>query len=192
MWKATKIQDSFIITDDGNRQNRFAPYSANSGFYFVRNNERSKILFRQMLYAGDVIFACRSHQEILIQLLAENNSLTGLTVKVLSRENDEFPSGYHYNTRKDYMKQMVSGEKTPYVFHMCWTLNKEDKLAYMKQMGMWYLQDDCVGKNAKSLGDVTNTCCSAEPIIECFYKDKASIIPCKDSKTKDKGGNSFW
>jgi hypothetical protein len=192
MQKATKMQYSFIITDDGNRQQRFAPYSANSGFYFVRSNERSKLLFRAMLYAGDIIFACRSHQQILIQLLAEHNSLSGLRVKVLSRENDEFPSGYHFNMRRDYMKQLVRGDKTPYAFHMCWTLNKEDKVAYMKQMGMWYLKDECVGKKAESLGDVNTACCSAEPIVQCFYKDKASVIPCKDSPPKDKGSPSFW
>eukprot|EP00577_Skeletonema_sp_RCC1716_P013473 CAMPEP_0113403216 /NCGR_PEP_ID=MMETSP0013_2-20120614/17704_1 /TAXON_ID=2843 ORGANISM="Skeletonema costatum, Strain 1716" /NCGR_SAMPLE_ID=MMETSP0013_2 /ASSEMBLY_ACC=CAM_ASM_000158 /LENGTH=416 /DNA_ID=CAMNT_0000288669 /DNA_START=358 /DNA_END=1605 /DNA_ORIENTATION=+ /assembly_acc=CAM_ASM_000158 len=134
--------------DDGNRQQRFAPYSANSGFYFVRSNDRSKVLFRSMMYAGDLIFAARSHQQVLIQLLSEHNSLSGLRVKVLSRDDSEFPSGYHYNMRKDYMKQMVRGDKTPYMFHMCWTLNRDDKVAYMKQMGMWYLKDNCVGQKA--------------------------------------------
>jgi len=180
--------------DDGNRQQRFAPYSANSGFYFVRSNDRSKILFRSMLYAGDLIFAARSHQQVLVQLLAENNSLTGLTVKVLSRDDSEFqfPSGYHYHMRKDVMKQMVKGDKTPYVFHMCWTLNKEEKVHYMKQMGMWYTKDTCIHKKAESLGDINSACCAAKPIVECHYKDKASIIPCKDSPSKDNGAKSFW
>lgn len=180
------------VTDDGNRQVRFAPYSANSGLYFVRSNGRSKYLFRSMMYAGDIIFAARSHQQILIQLLAEHNSLSGLRVKVLSREGTEFPSGFHYNMNANYMKQLAKGETKPYAFHMCWTLNREDKVAYMKQMGMWYLNDKCVGKEAASLGDINNACCSAEPIIECFYQDKASIIPCKDSPLKDKGSMSFW
>lgn len=182
------------IADDGNRQIRFAPYSANSGLYFVRSNGRSKHLFRSMMYAGDIIFASRSHQQILIQMLAEHNSLSGLRVKVLSREDTEFPfpSGYHYNMNRNYMKQLAKGEKKPYVFHMCWTLNREDKVAYMKQMGMWYLNDKCVGKKAASLGDINNACCAAEPIVECFYQDKASIIPCTDSPKKDKGSSSFW
>ncbi len=91
------------------------------------------------------------------------------------------------------MKQMVRGDNKPYVFHMCWTYDREDKLAYMKQMGMWYLKDDkCADKTVESRGDVAITCCSAEPIIECFYKDKASVIPCKDSPLKDRGSQSFW
>lgn len=156
------------------------------------------MLFRSLMYAGDFIFAARSHQQILIQLLAESNSLFGLRVKVLSRDNDEFPSGFHYHMRRDFMKRLIKGEVRPYIFHMCWTLNKEDKLAFMRQMGMWYLKDQCIGKEAKSLGDVktlghVNTaCCSAEPITKCFYRDKASIIPCKDSPPKEKAGQSFW
>lgn len=69
----------------GSRQERFAPYSANSGFYFVRSNDRTKLLFRSMLYNGDLVFACRSHQQVLVSMLAEMNNYAGLTVKVLNR-----------------------------------------------------------------------------------------------------------
>ena len=145
-----------------------------------------------MLYSGDMIFASRSHQEILIQHLSEHNSLNGLSVKVLNRDDPQFPSGFHYHMRRDYMKEFVDGNKKPYVFHMCWTLNKQDKVAFMKQMGMWYLKDECIDEKADTLGDVNSACCSAEPIVECFYKDKASIEPCKESPVKDKGAGSFW
>jgi len=184
--------------DDGNRQERYAPYSANSGFYYIRNNERSKVLFRTMLYSGDLIFACRSHQQILITLLAEANSLTGLRVKVLSRDGDEFPGGFHYHMRKnDYMKKFVHEREKidPYIFHMSWTLNKDDKLKFLRQMGMWYISnDECIGKDVADYkdGDVVGACCSSEPNFSCHYKDKASIKPCIDSPPKDKNGKSFW
>lgn len=216
--------------DDGNRQERFAPYAANSGFYFARSNDRSKLLFRTMLNHGELVFACRSHQQVLTSMLAEINSYAGLTVKVLNRDNDEFPSGYHYHMRKDWMRQWVDGKKDPYVFvsptssicartqsnfiatkltiysidinndqqHMCWTLNKVDKLNFMRQMGMWYVQDKCPGKEAKEIlgtgtkGGFIGECCSAEPLTQCSFKDKASVIPCKDSPSKDKNGISFW
>jgi len=77
--------------DDGSRQERYAPYSANSGFYFVRSNDRTQLLFRRMLYAGDLIFACGSHQQVLIFLLSDMNSLGALKVKVFSRDGDDFP-----------------------------------------------------------------------------------------------------
>ena len=185
--------------DDGSRQERYAPFSANSGFYFIRSNPRTKILFRTMLYSGDLIIACRSHQQILIALLEEYNSLLGLTVKVLSREEDDFPGGYHYNMRKDFMRKMIDGKITPYIFHMSWTLNKVNKVEYLHQMGMWYLNDKCVGQEVAGIllgddasNDVRGACCSAEPIIKCHYSDKPSIIPCKDSPPIDKNGKSFW
>ncbi|KAL7522983.1 hypothetical protein ACHAWX_007733 [Stephanocyclus meneghinianus] len=185
--------------DDGNRQERFAPYAANSGFYFVRSNNRSKLLFRTMLYQGDLVLACRSHQQVLISLLAEINNYAGLTVKVLNRDEDDFPSGYHYHMRKDWMRQMVDGKKDPVIFHMCWTLNKINKLEFMKQMGMWYVPDKCVGKEAKEItsgsnakNGLMNECCSAEPLKKCYYRDKPSVIPCKDSPPMDRSGRSFW
>lgn len=101
--------------------------------------------------------------------------------------------------KKDgWMRQMVDGKKDPYVFHMCWTLNKEDKLNFMKQMGMWFVNDKCPGKEVKELvgsnieGALIGECCSTKPLTQCFYSDKASVIPCKDSPAKDKGGRSFW
>mmetsp|Transcript_20206 Transcript_20206/g.40578 ORF Transcript_20206/g.40578 Transcript_20206/m.40578 type:complete len:220 (-) Transcript_20206:1988-2647(-) len=158
------------------------------GFYFIRSNERSKILFRSMMYSGDIIIACRSHQQVLIALLEEYNSLFGLTVKVLSREEGDFPGGYHYHMRKDIVKKMVNGEIKPYIFHMSWTLNKVNKLEYMKQMGMWFVKEQCIGKQVDEIfaGEVdttdnTETCCSAEPIIQCFYRDKPSVVPCRDA-----------
>jgi len=187
--------------DDGNRQERYAPYSANSGFYYIRSNQRSKLLFRTMMYSGDLIFACRSHQQILITLLAEANSLSGLRVKVLSRDEDDFPGGFHYHMRRDsYMKDFVRGKKDPYIFHMSWTLNKDDKLKFLKQMGMWYVSDECVHKKAMDIlsgtsaagGDIVSACCSAESLFTCHYKDKPSIKSCADSPPKDKYGSSFW
>eukprot|EP00804_Cyclotella_cryptica_P000987 CCRYP_012341-RC/>CCRYP_012341-RC protein AED:0.07 eAED:0.07 QI:286/1/1/1/0.83/0.85/7/369/700 len=185
--------------DDGSRQERYAPYSANSGFYFVRSNDRTQLLFRRMLYAGDLIFACGAHQQVLIFLLSDMNSLGGLKVKVFSRDGDDFPGGYHYHMRKDWMKQMVENIHKPYIFHMSWTLNKDNKLEFMKQMGMWYLHGTCIGSEAKEIvsgsnaNDVMiNKCCSIEPLTKCYYRDKPSVIPCKDSPPKDNGGVSFW
>lgn len=71
--------------DDGSRQERYAPYSANSGFYYVRQNGRTKQLFRHLLYSGDLINAWYSHQQVLIALMAEYSSLFGLSVKILPK-----------------------------------------------------------------------------------------------------------
>ncbi|KAL7536165.1 hypothetical protein ACHAWF_005381 [Thalassiosira exigua] len=186
--------------DDGSRQERCAPYSANSGFYYVRGNERSKLLFRTMMYTGDLTMSIRSHQQVLIAMLAEHNSLSGLRVKVLNKDDNDFPGGYHYHMRgRDVMKGIVRGRIRPYIFHMSWTLNKDDKLKFMRQMGMWYVAEQCIGKDAadvvsrgRSDGKVADACCSAEPLFSCHYRDKPSIKSCAEAPPKDRGGASFW
>lgn len=67
-------------------------------------------------------------------------------------------------------------------------------------MGEWYLKDDCIGGSSDILGGspsdnaaLVEPCCSAEPVITCHYRDKASIIPCPDSPfITDVSGKSFF
>lgn len=80
-----------IFQHDGSYSVRYAPYAANSGFYYVRANKRSQYLFTSMLYHSDLIITWDSHQQLLVQLLAEHSSLFGLQVKVLGRETEMFP-----------------------------------------------------------------------------------------------------
>ena len=196
--------------DDGNRQLRFAPYSANSGFYFVRSNPKTMHLFRHFLYSGDLINAWYSHQAVLIQLLAEHSSLTGLTVKIYPKEAEEFPGGLQFHQKKEVMKDIMSGNSKAYIFHMSWTNNKKDKLKYFQQLGEWYVHDQCIGKDVHEItgiaggeggmmknGTLSANCCSAEHLFKCHYRDKPSKIPCPDSPstTKSKGESadiSFW
>jgi hypothetical protein len=192
-------QFDVYFQDDGSRQERYAPYSANSGFYFVRSNPKTKHLFRHLLYSGDLLNAWYSHQQVLIALLSEYNSLFGLKVKVFAKETDLFPGGWLYNRKNDAMKKLMKGESNQYIFHMSWTENKANKLKYFQQMGEWYVQDSCVGKHYGEIvgGDSSVTlstqCCSAEPVVKCHYKDKPSKIPCLNSPLIDqKKGKSFW
>lgn len=45
----------FYFQDDGAHSKRYAPYSPNSGLYFVRNNERTKYFFQMFIRMGDLI-----------------------------------------------------------------------------------------------------------------------------------------
>jgi hypothetical protein len=148
------------------------------------------MLFRRMMYAGEIVLSGRSHQEVLIQQLADLNMLVGLKVKVLNKDDYEFPGGYHYNHiyDDDFMRRFIAGKAYPYMFHMSWTLNKDDKLKYLKQMGMWFVNDGCVGNDADILGG----CCSSDPIFSCHYSDKPSIKSCSGFPPKDKDRESFW
>ena len=188
--------------DDGARTTRYSPYSANSGFYYVRNNEKTRYLLTSLLYAGDLIIESKSHQETLIMLLNDHASSFGLRVKVLNRDMEEFPGGWHYHRRnKDFMKKIVTKKITPFIFHMSWTNNKTNKKKFYQQMGEWYVSDQCADKTETEILGVSDRteeeilshrCCLAEPNIVCHYRDKPSKIPCKDSPPIDKGGRSFW
>ena len=141
-----------------------------------------------------------SHQQALAALLDEHSSLTGLRVKTLAGLN--FPGGYHFHRKKEigFMKDIVTGKHVPYLMHMSWTTNKDNKLLFLKQMGLWYAHPVCESgggvNEAKKLKDgerLDSACCSAKPLISCHYRDKPSIIPCNDSPMVDKGKTKpFW
>ena len=194
-----------LFQDDGARSLRYAPYSANTGFYYVRNNDKTKFLFRSLLYLGDMVLSMTSHQQALAALLDEHSSLTGLRVKTLT--GVDFPGGYHYHRRKekDFLKDIVQGQHVPYLMHMSWTTNKKNKLLFLQQMGLWYTNEKCeagggvtVAKGLNSPGELESACCSSVPIIKCHYSDKPSVKECQSRENEMKfidkppKGRSFW
>lgn len=82
---------------------------------------------------------------------------------------DLFPSGHAYHERKKFlqkvhrfplpllalavklshvsaflslaMQQIIERTYAPYVFHMCWTDNKVNKIVYFNNTGLWYLPE---------------------------------------------------
>eukprot|EP00978_Attheya_sp_CCMP212_P009040 scaffold21315_cov48-Attheya_sp.AAC.1 len=201
----TNSNDNFdiIFQDDGARSFRFAPYSANSGFYYVRANARTNYFFTSQLLQGDMVLRSNSHQDTMTALLNEHATLHGLRVKTMDRDSvdTELPCGFHYHRRKEFMMQMVTNVKKPYIFHMSWTDNKKDKIKFFQQLGSWHLQDTCseptFAKTASSSltmtpGELVTTCCTAEPNFKCHYSDKPSIRPCKDSPKMEQKDKSFW
>ena len=160
----------------------------------------------------------RSHQQVLVQLMADYSSMFGLRVKVLGRDMDMFPSGHHFHRDVALMKKIIQEEVTPEIFHMSWTTNKRYKKKFFEQLGEWYVKDECIGKDAKTVleldkaryqnstkGDtmvdidsgrvLISPCCVKTPKVICHYKDKPSKIPCKDSpvyEDVDDYEASFW
>jgi hypothetical protein len=133
-------------------------------------------------------------------LLTEHASSTGLRIKVFQRDSnlgEAFPGGYHYHKRKNYMKNVIQGKRSPYIFHMSWTTNKENKKLYYEQLGDWFVNEECVSKPLGKIlirddANLSAQCCLAEPRIVCHYRDKPSKVPCKDSLSIDKDALSFW
>ena len=101
------------------------------------------------------------------------------------------------------MRAFFRGEVNPYIFHMSWTLNKENKLLFFRQIGEWYLEDQCIqtkfedimnsyGANDSNQNDMISLCCHAKPLVSCHYRDKPSVIPCHESPPIDNGKPSWW
>jgi hypothetical protein len=136
---------------------------------------------------GDLIEKTKSHQEALTAVLNEHTSFTGLRVKVWKRgRGNQFPGGWEYQRDRPVMKTILKGNSTtdPYIFHMSWTKNKDYKKKFMGQMGLWYKKEGC---NTDGFD-----CCLAEPNVTCHYRDKPSIISCRESDPMDNNGRSFW
>ena len=139
----TSNATSVVFQDDGARTLFYAPYAANPGFYYARNNEKTQAFFNAMLLSGDMILSTYSHQMALVALLCEHASLYGLRVKIWDRARPEFPGGFLFHEAPDLVKQMVEGCWNPHVFQVCWTENKHDKVRFLQQMGQWYLKETC-------------------------------------------------
>lgn len=206
--------------DDGNHALFYAPYSPNTGFYYLRHNHRTLALINSLLLQGDSIITTKSHQIPLTFVLQEMASLHGLRVKIFDRLSNQFPGGHAFHRRKDFMKEIIAKKKQtqnggaaaiattendPLIFHMSWTASKINKVKFFQQFGEWYLHDTCIAKTAPEIfaqhhlakvdEDGTKMqalCCSAEALFQCHYKDKPSRDPCPDSPTIDKKGRSFW
>jgi hypothetical protein len=104
----------------------------------------------------------------------------------------------------EFMRDMIQhGKSKQMSFHMNWNEHKDRKRQFLEQMGDWYLKPACA--NASSWDDiraaaaandppsVLATCCSETPLIRCNWRDKPSVIPCRDSPFLDtKKRRSFW
>mmetsp|Transcript_10301 Transcript_10301/g.15808 ORF Transcript_10301/g.15808 Transcript_10301/m.15808 type:complete len:534 (+) Transcript_10301:161-1762(+) len=173
----TRVPSGFDIyfQDDGQHRSKYAPYSPNTGFYYMRHNKRTQFLMSHLLRMGDVVMNTGSHQETMTQLMAEHASWRGLKVKTINRNEPDFPCGFHFHERREFMNDFLAGGKVePYVFHMSWTEGKEDKIKYLQQISEWYWNSTCGQVPDHAAAD----CCLAKPLFQCHYSNKPSKKPC--------------
>ena len=147
------------------------------------------------MYASDLVDAWRKDQHVMNMLLGEHSSTLGLSVKIFSKELEEFPGGVQYHRKPEMMKKIIKGVSNAFVFHMSWTPNKTDKVKFFQQMGEWRVKEECIAKEVNDIAtdeSLINHCCSAEPLITCHYRDKPSKIPCPNSPPIDNDGKLWW
>ena len=143
-FKNDEHQYDAYFQDDGARSARYSPFSANTGFYYLRSNPRTRMFMHDVFQSYNLISQWRSHQHALCMILIEHHSRFGLKVKIL--EQHPFAIGQLYHRQKPFMREIWYGTRQPYVFHWSWTEGKVEKLKYSRETGMWYLNGECTDK----------------------------------------------
>eukprot|EP00980_Cylindrotheca_fusiformis_P002990 scaffold692_cov118-Cylindrotheca_fusiformis.AAC.12 len=158
---------------DRNRNVEQAPFSANSGFYFAKCNQRTNYFFSMLARMGDLILKTGSHQQVLSILMSEHIAIHGLKVKVMGGMNEKdadlFPTsnankgatidGWHMHRSKWFMDDMKKGIQNPYIFHVNWNKNGKEKIDLMKASGHWFVKDTC--HSSDRAASVANCCLAA-------------------------------
>ena len=154
--------------DDGARTTRFTPFFVNSGFYYMKHNARTLFFMERMLKCAAEISSTHSHQATLTRYLTELHSTFHLDIAVLPELL--FPSGAQWHNNKKFVAQMLAyeAEPEPFVFHMCWTATREDKVTYLKALGLWLLPPAATPhceagpemmKMSERTNDLAGSCC---------------------------------
>jgi hypothetical protein len=92
-----------------------------------------------------------SHQSVLIRHIAESVHQIGLKIIVLDQQL--FPSGEAYHEKKKFIAKIIERTFVPFVFHMCWTDNRKNKVVYFKEIKLWFLPEEnqCLKTNLMEL-----------------------------------------
>jgi Nucleotide-diphospho-sugar transferase len=189
-----------VFQDDGSRSRRFMTYFANSGFYFMKANPRTRAFLNRWASSAELIVHYCSDQATLHTILDESRSLFGLKIAVVSREEYKFLSGYHFHIEdpknNPIQRMMVdqyqerSGANSsgaqirPYTLHMSYTSNKTFKVKFFRQLGEWRVEQHFIQPNSTEVLTSPKTqayCIMEPPDSECFYRNLPSKVPCHDS-----------
>jgi hypothetical protein len=144
-----------VFMDDGARTPRFTPFYFNSGFYYVRQTDKSKYLMERMLKIICELAETHSHQATLTKYFSEVIDFTPIKFRML--ESHEYPAGYQFHHEKEYIKDLLDYKTLPKVFHMCWTESRKDKVKYLREMGLWFLPEEIYGTDPKQNPNICYT-----------------------------------
>lgn len=184
--------DAFFQHDGYHHPTRFAPLAANTGFYYVQNNERTRYFFSLFMRMGDLVIMERSHQAALTTLINEQMSLHGLRVKVLGEDHKLFMSGYHYHADKKLLRKLKEGRHEPYLFHANW-LPGNEKMPVLMETSNWFVHEQCVDRSFEdlklSLNDLNVDCCLAGAVPYIKSGDEGEAAMGKDADGQGSGSD---
>jgi len=124
-----ELLDAQFMYDGPNQQ--YAPLHANSGFFFLRNNERSRIFWQQAFDHFDKVYAYGGQQKH-VNLLLVARYFRGLKLDILPEA--DFANGHLFTS-----SEVSQLPPDPYVIHFSWTRNLEHKMEKYRFAKQWYL-----------------------------------------------------
>jgi hypothetical protein len=128
-----------IWMDDGARTGRFAPYYANTGFFYLRATDNTKSLWDDMFFRYDFIARWHS-QQALTNMLLDNACQRGHVADVFCKW--DIPGGYFAaGASKEKRMEEVLRHK-PSMFHMHYTSDSTVKYTKFIIFDMWFLIED--------------------------------------------------
>jgi len=133
MLSENKDIDATFMSDAGT--SRFAPFYANSGFFYLRVNDKTRLFWQRVMTSMDLIYASQSQQVVVNLYLGIMHTL-GLSVRVLS--NDVAPGGVMLIPNNRHTAQRLAGRLQPYVTHVNWTLNDKEKWKRIRANALSY------------------------------------------------------
>jgi hypothetical protein len=109
-----------FLSDDGQRTTvRYAPFYANSGFYYLVSGPKTVNLAWNIMGSFDVMQSSGSHQNVFTMKLMEALDFSSLHTQSLHLHN--FSNGATFHHEKAYFQKIKSKEVVPYMFHMVGT-----------------------------------------------------------------------
>jgi hypothetical protein len=124
--------DFQFMYDGPNR--RFQPMQLNSGFFFVRCTELSRYAWTLVFENHDKVMSYRSQQMVVNQVMS---SLRERGLRVSRLPEREYRNG-HGAHRIEHRKEEAEFSDAR-VVHVSWTADIENKLAKLRDNGLWYL-----------------------------------------------------
>jgi len=109
----------------------YAPLHANSGFFFLRNNERSRVFWQQAFDHFDKVYAYGGQQRHVNFLLVARY-FRGLKLDILPEA--DFANGHLFSS--DDVSRLPPD---PYVIHCSWARNLQHKMEKYRLAKLWYL-----------------------------------------------------
>eukprot|EP00040_Diaphanoeca_grandis_P022039 m.117931 g.117931 ORF g.117931 m.117931 type:complete len:589 (+) comp28618_c0_seq1:253-2019(+) len=128
--------------DDNSRQERFAPFFANSGFFYLKNTATTKWFWEHVTFT--LPNRPQGNQVIVDAMLQYFVRYHNFKLSMLSFK--EFMSGAYImhpiHTPKSASPKPIFEEAK--VMHFCWTTNFQDKILKMKHYNQLFVSEKCV------------------------------------------------